>query len=160
MRNIGFDYYWTDLYCQNLLAGGFEISSAKLPFSAVTAFEVLEHVPDPMELLAQALDRASTRTIIVSTELFEGAPQIKTGDITSLQRGSTSLFISAAHWNTSARNWSLISIHMAHCTCSCRSFRSLSLTSKTVSDHVSLMKGRLHTTGGAPSSKALDEAWR
>jgi hypothetical protein len=36
----------------------------------------------------------------------------------------------------------------------------LALTSKTVSDHVSIMNGRLHSTEGAPSSQVLEEARR
>ena len=40
MRDIGFDFYWSDPYCENILAKGFE-SSNNNPISAITAFEVL-----------------------------------------------------------------------------------------------------------------------
>ena len=74
MRDIGFDYYWSDIYCQNLLARCFEAATTKPPFTAVTAFEVLEHVPRPLEFIKATLRLGETRTIIFSTELFEGTP--------------------------------------------------------------------------------------
>lgn len=73
MRDVGFDYYWTDIYCQNLLARGFE-SPADSQFTAITAFEVLEHAPNPLKFIAGELKQARTGTIIFSTELFDGAP--------------------------------------------------------------------------------------
>jgi len=48
MRDYGFNYYWEDKYCSNLLARGFEASKSTKPFAALTAFEVLEHVYDPV----------------------------------------------------------------------------------------------------------------
>lgn len=74
MRDIGFDFYWSDKYCENLLARGFEAPAAATSYAAVTAFEVLEHVPDPLRFVAESLDHASTRTMLFSTSLFEGAP--------------------------------------------------------------------------------------
>jgi hypothetical protein len=73
MRDIGFDFYWSDRYCQNFLARGFE-AVADTPFTAITAFEVLEHVPDPLAFVIESLAQANTRTMIFSTELFEVAP--------------------------------------------------------------------------------------
>lgn len=74
MRDIGFDFYWQDEYCENLLARGFESESVDWPMTAVTAFEVLEHVPDPLRYVEGILDRYGTRTLIFSTELFQGDP--------------------------------------------------------------------------------------
>lgn len=73
MRDIGFDFYWSDKYCQNLLALGFE-AIAGSAFKAVTAFEVLEHVPDPLGFISESMMLAKSRTMIFSTVLYEGAP--------------------------------------------------------------------------------------
>lgn len=73
MRDTGFDFYWTDEHCQNLLALGFEGQIGEA-FTAVTAFEVLEHVHDPIAFLSDTLEQSSARSIVFSTEIFEGEP--------------------------------------------------------------------------------------
>jgi hypothetical protein len=72
MRDAGFDFYWHDDYCQNLFAAGFERESMPCIPAAVTAFEVLEHVEDPISFLSDALDTTTNHTVILSTELFQG----------------------------------------------------------------------------------------
>lgn len=75
MRDIGFDYYWTDRYSPNLVAKGFEMSEGgDLPYTAVTAFEVMEHLPDPVAFVDELLKSTGSDTIIFSTELFAGEP--------------------------------------------------------------------------------------
>jgi hypothetical protein len=74
MRDLGFDFYWTDKYCENLFALGFEMEKIQAPFTAVTAFEVLEHLSNPIKFLEKTLIEAQTKTIILSTELFQGNP--------------------------------------------------------------------------------------
>jgi hypothetical protein len=74
MRDIGFDFYWFDQYCENYLAKGFERDRAALPFSAVTAFEVLEHVSDPLKFIGDSLKESQSSTMIFSTELFVDTP--------------------------------------------------------------------------------------
>jgi hypothetical protein len=73
MRDMGFDFYWEDKYCENLMARGFEAKPDQ-DFSAVTAFEVLEHVPDPLQFIEETLSAAHSETLIFSTELFKGDP--------------------------------------------------------------------------------------
>lgn len=75
MRDIGFDYYWFDSFCQNIFAKGFEQQAAvESSFEAVTAFEVLEHVPNPIDFIQQSLENGKLSTLIFSTELFSGTP--------------------------------------------------------------------------------------
>jgi len=76
MRDIGFDFYWSDKHCANLLARGFDAEKAERPLAAVTAFEVIEHVHDPLTFLRDLMDQLQTRTVIFSTTLFEGAPPL------------------------------------------------------------------------------------
>jgi Methyltransferase domain len=75
MRDIGFDFHWSDKYCDNLLARGFEATGkGDGAYSAVTAFEVLEHLADPVAFLADTLETTGADTIIFTTELFDGEP--------------------------------------------------------------------------------------
>lgn len=75
MRDIGYDFYWTDKYSPNLTAQGFEAEAGPgAPYTAVTAFEVLEHLADPVAFVAELLDTTGTDTIIFTTEMFAGAP--------------------------------------------------------------------------------------
>ncbi|UCC55316.1 MAG: methyltransferase domain-containing protein [Gammaproteobacteria bacterium] len=74
MRDIGFDFYWHDEYCKNLFARGFEAKKQSGAVSAVSAFEVLEHVQDPLDFISNCLQNNATSTIIFSTELFRGDP--------------------------------------------------------------------------------------
>lgn len=74
MRDYGFDFYWSDKYCQNLMARGFNYSQELGPCRAVTAFEVLEHTEDPVGFVKDALCFGQTDTLIFSTDLYEGNP--------------------------------------------------------------------------------------
>lgn len=74
MRDYGFDFYWSDKYCSNLFAQGFEFGESKAPFRAVTAIEVMEHLIDPVDFLKSALRTAESDTFIFTTELYEGEP--------------------------------------------------------------------------------------
>jgi len=76
MRDRGFDFYWQDPYCKNVFARGFEWENIKGETSSggVTAFEVLEHVPDPLGFVRSALEQARTSNLIFSTLLYEGEP--------------------------------------------------------------------------------------
>ncbi len=74
MRDLGFDFYWSDKYCENVLAPGFEYKPDIGPCNAVTAMEVIEHLTDPMEFVGDALAEAKADTLIFTTELYEGQP--------------------------------------------------------------------------------------
>lgn len=73
MRDIGFDYFWQDKYCANLLAKGFEREAGQ-EYALVTAMEVLEHVPVPRAFVTSMLEETGCDSLLFSTTLFEGAP--------------------------------------------------------------------------------------
>lgn len=73
MRDIGFDYYWSDPFCDNLFAKDFDAQSSGLTFRGITAFEVMEHIHDPMTFIRTHMEATGARTFIFSTQLFEGA---------------------------------------------------------------------------------------
>ena len=64
MRNAGFNFFHYDPYCENIFAQGFEADD-KSSYEMVVAFEVFEHLVDPLTEIAQMLER-STR-ILFST---------------------------------------------------------------------------------------------
>lgn len=72
MRDIGFDFYWDDPHCQNLLARGFESARSGGNYTALSAFEVLEHVADPVAFVSGLMAAHGTRTLIFSTQTYGG----------------------------------------------------------------------------------------
>jgi len=69
MRDVGFDYYWHDQYCENLFSPGFEINiKNKNHFELISAFEVFEHLIDPVDEIEKMLQISNT--IIFSTEIL------------------------------------------------------------------------------------------
>jgi Methyltransferase domain len=74
MRDLGFDFYWADKYCANLLARGFEYDSQRGPCRAVTAMEVMEHLTDPVAFVDETLRAAQSEILLFSTLLYAGTP--------------------------------------------------------------------------------------
>lgn len=74
MRDIGFDFFWEDRFCANLLARGFDFSSrqSSVSVSAVTAFELLEHLESPLSFFEETFDRLGKVPVIFSTQLYSG----------------------------------------------------------------------------------------
>lgn len=71
LRDRGFDAYWADKYCTNLFAVGHE-SFDGLQAEALFAFEVLEHVTDPLAFLRDEFDRYHCGSMVLSTLSFSG----------------------------------------------------------------------------------------
>lgn len=69
MKDKGFDCYSTDKYCKNLFAKEFEPTDN---FSAdvLFAFEVLEHLDDPLSFLSDMFEMYGAKTVIFSTLTF------------------------------------------------------------------------------------------
>lgn len=66
MRDMGFDFYWKDPYTPNLLSRGFEYTK-KISIEAITAFEVFEHLENPVKELQKMIKISPN--IFFSTEL-------------------------------------------------------------------------------------------
>lgn len=66
LRDAGIEAYWQDPYCDNLVARGFEYQGQSIDL--LTAFEVLEHLEDPMETIQQIFRLAPN--VLFSTVLI------------------------------------------------------------------------------------------
>lgn len=71
MRDKGYDFYRQDIYCENLFAKTFDVSDAEIlqknSYELLTAFEVFEHLVDPLAEISKMLEYSSN--ILFSTEL-------------------------------------------------------------------------------------------
>lgn len=69
MRDRGFNFYRQDIYCQNLFASGFDITDIRdnKNFSLITAFEVFEHLVEPIDEISAMFEEADS--ILFSTHL-------------------------------------------------------------------------------------------
>lgn len=72
MRDRGFDFYWRDLYCENLFAKQF-VAQPGMKFELLTAFEVFEHFVDPLDEIATML--AFSGNVLFSTLLVPAHAQ-------------------------------------------------------------------------------------
>lgn len=69
MRDNGFNFYRQDKFCENLFAKHFDIEDLdnKNDFELLTAFELFEHLQDPLQGVEEMLNYS--KNIIFSTEL-------------------------------------------------------------------------------------------
>jgi 2-polyprenyl-3-methyl-5-hydroxy-6-metoxy-1,4-benzoquinol methylase len=70
MRDNGVNFYWYDEYCKNIFASKFSLSDLRKGdhnFEVVTAFEVFEHLQDPLSEIEKML--ALSDSILFSTNL-------------------------------------------------------------------------------------------
>lgn len=69
LRDKGFDCYTTDKYCQNLFAKSFEPGDS-FKADILFAFEVLEHIENPVSFLDDIFNRYNCKTLVFSTLTF------------------------------------------------------------------------------------------
>lgn len=74
MRDRGHDVYWNDAYSPNLLAIGFEADMTQR-YDLATAFELVEHLPDPRAVF-DTLGALAPRLLISTDLLPDPAPPI------------------------------------------------------------------------------------
>ena len=70
MRDCGYDFYRQDAFCENLFAKYFDINDCREEvdsFSLLTAFEVFEHLEQPIAEIEKML--SYSKSILFSTEL-------------------------------------------------------------------------------------------
>lgn len=69
MRDLGYNFYWSDIYCQNIFAEEYnaEISESNF-YEMLTSFEVFEHFINPLEEIEKILKFSSN--ILFSTQLL------------------------------------------------------------------------------------------
>lgn len=74
MRDLGYDFYHHDIYCANIFADYFDLSDCpqQLNFELVTAFEVFEHLVNPIEQIGEILkfgDNLLFTTVLIPTDV-------------------------------------------------------------------------------------------
>jgi 2-polyprenyl-3-methyl-5-hydroxy-6-metoxy-1,4-benzoquinol methylase len=75
MRDLGFDFRWQDKFCENLFARGFELGlNESGKFEVLTAFEVFEHLTDPLSALEEMLRLSDS--IVFSTNVVSNPPPL------------------------------------------------------------------------------------
>lgn len=73
MRDLGYNFYRQDIYCENLFAKHFDVKDITVGhFDVLTAFEVLEHLAQPMAELDKML--ALSDNLIFTTVLAPDKP--------------------------------------------------------------------------------------
>lgn len=70
MRDMGFDFFWQDMYAENLVAKGFEFTDrcSTNKIELLTSMETFEHFVDPLKELRKMTEVSDT--IIFSTTLL------------------------------------------------------------------------------------------
>ena len=73
MRDLGYDFSWHDKYSENLFAKGFEAElQGSSKYELATAFEVFEHLSDPMRQISEVIDYSDE--VFFTTELISRQP--------------------------------------------------------------------------------------
>ncbi len=105
MRDIGFDYYWTDPHAENLVSRGFEYDG-KGNVEMVSSLETFEHFVEPGRDIRKMLE--ISRCIVFSTELLpENIPRPEDWWYYGLEHGQHIAFYSRRTMDHLARTHGL-----------------------------------------------------
>src|SRR3990170_5493124 len=75
MRDNGFDFVWHDPYSENLFATGFEYEPGETDrFELVTALEVFEHLPNPLDCMDFCFGSRRSESLFLTTLLYGQQP--------------------------------------------------------------------------------------
>lgn len=86
MRDVGFDFYWEDKYCQNIFAKFFEYKNCDDKIELITAIEFFEHSVNPIKDF-EYLFSISNNILFTQEILPEPVPNIKDWWYFSLETG-------------------------------------------------------------------------
>lgn len=70
MRDMGYDFFWYDKYCSNLFASGFE-ADTNSSYDVITAFEIFEHLSNPLEEIDNMFNFGNPDFLIFSTDIYK-----------------------------------------------------------------------------------------
>lgn len=70
LRDVGFDCYWEDKYCENIYALGFDSSDAPRPVGSLILVEVFEHLTDPIGFLSRLVHDFDPDAIFLTTLVY------------------------------------------------------------------------------------------
>lgn len=76
MRDKGFDFYWRDIFCENIFARHFQMPQSEKSFELVTAFEVFEHIADPI-IQMREISEISLNILITTHIRPEGVDEME-----------------------------------------------------------------------------------
>lgn len=94
MRDRGFRFHWKDPYCENLFSRGFDFDLDRVgKYRMATAFEVFEHVPNPVETV-QEIAKMADGLLFSTTLIPPGVSTIADWDYFGLEHGQHISFYS------------------------------------------------------------------
>jgi hypothetical protein len=105
LRDLGYDFYLWDKYCQNIFANGFEATPGAR-YDLLTSFEVFEHLLDPIQEVEKML-KLSGSILFSTTVPPTPAPKIKDWWYYSPHHGQHIAFYSVKSLQALARRFNL-----------------------------------------------------
>ena len=101
MRDAGYEFYHDDKLCPNLFAKGFD-ADLRERFELVTAYEVFEHLVDPMETISEMTRLSSNILFTTSLVPFDSPPKTSEWWYYSLSTGQHISFYTTKSLSTLA----------------------------------------------------------